>query len=71
MHSIVCCRIILNLRQAASHRNDSTTVPAGLVFATSPGQQTDQADTMQLEAFGVRSGEEDPSAGPTDGVSNR
>ena len=70
MHSIICCRIILNLRQAASHgRNDAKAVLSDLMFANTPGQQTDQAETMELEARGTGGDEEDPSSGSADIVS--
>ena len=60
LHSIVCCRILLNLRQAASTRSTETGVSTGLAFATSPGQQTNQADTVQLETYGTGTDEEGP-----------
>jgi len=64
-HSIVCCRIILNLRQAASPGGTLvTTVASGLMFVNPPGQQTDQTETMQLEACGSRKDEEDPRGLP-------
>ena len=59
LHSIVCCRILLNLRQAASTRSTTTEVSTGLAFATSPIQQTNPAETVQLEAYGV--GDEEDS----------
>lgn len=65
LHSIVCCRILLNLRRAASVRSTSTQVSTGLAFATSPAQQTnqagaDQTETIGLETYGARTDEEDP-----------
>jgi hypothetical protein len=60
LHSIVCCRILLNLRRAASTRSDSTELSTGLAFATSPEQQTNQAETTQLETHGMGGDEEDP-----------
>jgi hypothetical protein len=51
-HSIICCRILLNLKQAATPENTSTGVSTGLAFRTSPGEQTNQAETVQLEARG-------------------
>ena len=57
VHSIVCCRILLNLRQAADRRDDSTEMSTALAFATTPQQQTNQAETIGLEG---PSEEEDP-----------
>lgn len=63
VHSIICCRILLNLKRAASPRNTSAEaeVSTGLAFATSPGQQTNQTETIGLETVGTRrqSDEED------------
>ena len=39
------------------------------MFANTPGQQTDQAETMELEARGTGGDEEDPSSGSADIVS--
>jgi len=59
-HSIVCCRILLNLRRAASPGAGSTTVKTiSLTFATAPGQETNQVETLQLEARGARSDDGD------------
>ena len=59
VHSIVCCRILLNLKQAAEWRGDLPDVPAsGIVFAAAPKQQTNQTDMSRFETFGTRSGEE-------------
>ena len=59
VHSIVCCRILLNLKQAAEWRGDMPDVPAsGIVFAAGPGQQTNQIEMSRLEASGTRSDEE-------------
>ena len=59
VHSIVCCRILLNLKQAADWRNDLPDVPAsGIVFAAGPRQQTNQTEMSRLEAAGTRSDEE-------------
>jgi len=61
VHSIVCCRILLNLRRAASPRDGSMVIRSiNLAFATDPEPETNQADTIRLE---VRSGEEDPCHG--------
>lgn len=54
----MCCRIILNLRQAASPRgSNSAAVTTGLMFVTSPGQQIEQVETIQLEGRDTRSDE--------------
>ena len=60
IHSIICCRILLNLRQAAVWGNGLTGLSTGIVFATAHGQQTNQAETVQLEANATRGDEEDP-----------
>ena len=60
IHSIVCCRILLNLRRAAERRDSSTEMSTGLAFATSPGQQTCQAEMIGLEEHGALGDEEDP-----------
>ena len=57
VHSIINCRILLNLRRAASPRDGSTAISSIiLAFAPAPEPETDQADTIRLE---VRGGEED------------
>lgn len=50
-HSIVCCRMLLNLRQAVHPEGTSTHAPelSGLVFATYPENRTDQPDTIQVD----------------------
>jgi len=69
-HSIVCCRIILNLRQAATTGSTSTTaVSTDLMFATSPRQPTNQGETMQLEVCGLWDDEDAPGDGPVGVVS--
>jgi len=61
VHSIISCRILLNLRRAASPRDGSTVIRStSLAFATAPESETNQADTMRLEVW---SGEEDPCQG--------
>ena len=55
VHGIVCSRIILNLRQAASPGNASPTLSTGLIFA----QLANQADTVPLETGGTRDDNED------------
>ena len=59
VHSIVCCRILLNLRQAAERRDSSTEMSTGLAFATTPEQQTGQAESIGLEGYGALGDEED------------
>jgi len=55
VHSIVCCRILLNLRQAATPRGPSTILESiSLQFATPPEQETNQVETIQLETYGAR-----------------
>jgi len=55
VHGIVCCRILLNLRQAATPRGSSTILKSiGLQFAVAPGQGASLAETIQLETFAVR-----------------
>jgi len=59
VHSIVCCRILLNLRQAAIPRGPSTILESiSLQFAVAPEQETNQVETIQLEARGMRDDEE-------------
>ena len=59
VHSIVCCRILLNLKQAAEWRGDMPDVPAsGIVFAAGPRQQTNQTEMSRFDVSGIRSGEE-------------
>ena len=60
VHSIVCCRILLNLRQAATPRGPLTIIESiSLQFAAAPEQETDQAETIQLETRGAQNDEED------------
>jgi len=55
VHSIVCCRILLNLRQAATPRGPSTILESiSLQFAAPPEQETNQVETIQLETYSVR-----------------
>ena len=60
IHSIICCRVLLNLRQAAVWRGGLTGVSTGMVFAVIPGQQTNEAETNQLETYSTGSDEENP-----------
>lgn len=59
LHSIVSCRILLNLKQAMDSRGTLTEVSTGLVFARSIGQQTGQPETNQLDGYEMRSHQED------------
>jgi len=60
LHGIICCRILLNLRQAALSKPGSTAVASvSLAFATAPGQETNQTETTRLEARSVWSDEGD------------
>jgi len=55
VHSIVSCRILLNLRQAATPRGSSTVLGSiSLQFATPPDQETNQVAAIQLETYGAR-----------------
>ena len=58
IHSIICCRILLNLRQAARGRDTSIDAPSGLVFATSGDQQIAQSEIILTEREDVRRDEE-------------
>ena len=61
VHSIVSCRILLNLRRAASPRDGSTAIRSiSLTFAPAPEPETNLVDTIRLE---VRGGEEDSCLG--------
>jgi len=46
MHSIVCCRILLNLRRAVKPDDTPTEVSTRLAFASPIGQQTSQLQTI-------------------------
>ena len=59
-HSIVCCRILLNLNRAASWRGDLSDAPThNIAFAVPPRQRTEQTEMSWLnsEASGTRSDE--------------
>jgi len=59
VHSIVCCRILLNLRKAATPRGPSTILESiSLQFAVAPEQEANQVETIQLEARGIWDNEE-------------
>jgi hypothetical protein len=60
VHGIVCCRILLNIRQAAARGGGSTEMSHIIAFAAAPGQQTNQAETIQHEAYSMQSEEEGP-----------
>jgi len=60
IHSIICCRILLNLRRAAVCGDGLTEASTGMVFATVHGQQTNQAETVQFEEYTTRGDEEGP-----------
>ena len=62
-YSVICCRILLNLRGATTPNDHSTTVSKGLVFASSHGEPPNQADTIQLEACNTRDDEENHGGG--------
>jgi len=59
VHSIVCSRILLNLKRAAGSRNNSTGVSTGLAFATGPEQQTNQVETFPLDTRSTWGDDED------------
>jgi len=61
-HSIICCRILLNIRRAASPRGAST-VMRSLAFTNAPGQRTSQAGTIRSEIHSVWSDEGIPVGG--------
>ena len=69
LHSIVFCRIILNLRRAASTRRTTTETLTGLAFATAAGQQMNQAETIQLEAYNATCSDGEGSYRQSDGDS--
>jgi len=55
----VCCRILLNLRQAATPRGPSTVLESiSLQFAIAPEEETNQVEAIQLETYGARDDEE-------------
>lgn len=58
-HSIVCCRILLNLRQVGTPKSTSTEVSTGLAFASTVGQQANNPETIGLESQVGRSFTED------------
>jgi len=55
VHSIVCCRVILNLRRAALPRDTPPSMSISLTFEAAPGERTYGAETIQLDAYGERS----------------
>ena len=46
MHSIICCRVLLNLREAVKPDDTSAEVIASLAFVSPIGQQTNQLQTI-------------------------
>ena len=61
IHSIVCCRILLNLRRAASPNITLTDVSTNLAFAASAiGQQT---ETIRLDTYGTLGDEQNQRGG--------
>ena len=53
---MICCRILLNLKQAADWRGDLPEPQStGIVFAAAPRQQTNRTEMSRLEASGTRS----------------
>jgi len=63
VHSIICCRILLNIRRAAASRYTPITLSAGMTFASAPAQQTNQAETIHLGLYSMQS-DEDQGSGP-------
>ena len=45
-HSLVCCRILLNLRQAVKPDDTSTELTTRLAFANPIGQQMNQLQAI-------------------------
>ena len=61
IHSIVCCRILLNLRRAALPNITLTDVSTNLAFAASAiGQQT---ETIRLDTYGTLGDEQNQRGG--------
>ena len=60
IHSIICCRILLNLKRATSlPMMTSVEAPIdGLAFAVSPGLQLRESVTVPFEASNVEGCEE-------------
>ena len=57
LHSMISCRILLNLKQAMMSQSTLTEVSTGLAFAHSNiAQQTNQQETIQLERYGAQGG---------------
>jgi len=60
VHSVLCCRILLNIKQAASKAYILPSErPTSIEFATPPRQGTNQAETIRLEVYDRPSTEED------------
>jgi len=65
LHSIICCRILLNLRRAATPKGPSTILESiTLQFATAPGQETNHDETIQFDTRGARDDEEESCQQP-------
>jgi len=64
-HSIICCRILLNLKQAIAPKDigHSTTESRGMDFALPPGEQSSQTEAFQLETRDTRDDEENRGGG--------
>jgi len=62
IHSIICCRVVLNLRQVVTPQGPSEGTTLS-VFVAAPGGRTEGVETIQLDVYGARSDSEDGSAG--------
>ena len=58
-HSLVCCRVVLNLRQAASSKGTYPTMSVDLVFATFSWEHTNQEEAELPETCGTCSHDEE------------
>jgi len=67
IHSIVCCRILLNLKQAAKPKDTSVKVTSDLVFGALPGQQTSELGTVLSGARSTQIDEESRGSGMAGG----
>ena len=65
VHGIICSRIILDLRQAASPGDTFLTVSTGLIFAAPPWQRTNPTDMVLFETGGAQN-ENENFQGQTD-----
>jgi len=56
--STACCRVLPNLRQAASPRGPSMILGSiNPTSATAPGEETNKAETIRFETHGARNDE--------------